>query len=65
MEAIPQNFSQLRQKIFFRARPKYFKDFFGYYVNENHSKPIMEYPYTRRIDRENKHFQIMQKSLPG
>ena len=29
IEAIPQNFSQLRQKIFFRARSKYFLDFPG------------------------------------
>ena len=29
IKAIPQKISQLRQKIFFRARPKYFLDFSG------------------------------------
>ena len=32
-------------------------------VNENHSKPTREYPYTHRIDRGNTHFQIMQKNV--
>ena len=31
IEAIPQIFSQLRQKIFFRARSKYFPEFFGHF----------------------------------